>query len=62
MSVDEAAEVLGISPHASLADIKSAHRAAIKRAHPDAGGSADAASRINLARDTLIAFAKRNQA
>ena len=44
---------LGISRSASEADIKAAHRRLIQRMHPDVGGSADLAARINRAKDVL---------
>lgn len=56
MSVEEAASLLGISPRADEEEIKAAHRRAIKAAHPDTGGDAVDAARINLARDTLLAY------
>ena len=54
MPVDEARALLGVGPEASLADIRDAHRRLIARVHPDAGGSAELAHRVNAARDTLI--------
>jgi DnaJ-domain-containing protein 1 len=55
MPIDDARRLLGVSADASLADIRAAHRRLIARVHPDAGGSAELASRINAARDALIA-------
>ena len=54
MPVDEARALLGVGPEASLADIRDAHRRLIARVHPDAGGSAELAHRVNSARDILI--------
>lgn len=62
MPVEDARRLLGVSSEASLADIRAAHRRLIARVHPDAGGSAELASRINEARDTLIADAARSGA
>jgi DnaJ homolog subfamily C member 19 len=59
MPLDDARRLLGVSPEASLADIRAAHRRLIARVHPDAGGSAELASRINEARDALIADLSR---
>lgn len=54
MPIEEARALLGVGPEANLADIRSAHRRLIARVHPDAGGSAELAHRVNAARDTLI--------
>ncbi|MBA4274193.1 MAG: molecular chaperone DnaJ [Alphaproteobacteria bacterium] len=61
MSVDDAATLLEVDSFADEATIKAAHRRAIKHAHPDTGGSAAAAARINLARDTLLAYHRRHE-
>jgi len=42
-------KVLDISPSATAAEIKSAYHRAAKRAHPDAGGSAEAMQLVNEA-------------
>ncbi|HEX4738536.1 MAG TPA: molecular chaperone DnaJ [Allosphingosinicella sp.] len=55
MPVDDARRLLGVGPDANLAEIRAAHRRLIARVHPDAGGSAELARRVNLARDTLVA-------
>ena len=39
---------------ASEEEIKAAHRRLIRRTHPDAGGTADLAARINRAKDVLV--------
>jgi curved DNA-binding protein CbpA len=45
--------VLGVSSSATAAEIKTAYHQAAKRAHPDAGGSAEAMQRVNEAYATL---------
>ena len=59
MPVEEARKLLGVAPGASLADIRDAHRRLITRVHPDAGGSAELATRVNAARDVLVAELNR---
>lgn len=54
MSVEEAYETLGLRPGASEDDIRTAHRALMKRVHPDVGGTAALAARLNEARDRLL--------
>ena len=54
MSRDEALAVLGLAEGASPDEIKAAHRRLIQRVHPDVGGSADLAARINRAKDILL--------
>lgn len=43
--------VLGVSPNATRDQIEEAYRRLAREAHPDTGGSHDAMSRINTARD-----------
>ena len=50
----EAAKLLGIAPDADPEAILAAHKRLIAKVHPDAGGSAELAARINQARDVLI--------
>jgi hypothetical protein len=54
MTRDEALAVLGLGEGASAEDIRAAHRRLIQRMHPDVGGSADLAARINRAKDVLL--------
>jgi curved DNA-binding protein CbpA len=59
MPVEDARRLLGVSEGADAAEIRAAHRRLIARVHPDAGGSAELARRVNVARDTLIAEMNR---
>jgi hypothetical protein len=54
MTREEAWQVLGLRPGASVADIRAAHRRLMRAAHPDTGGSDWLAARINQARDILL--------
>lgn len=54
MSLDEAAEILGISAAADKEEINQAHRRLIGRVHPDKGGNDYLASLLNRARDLMI--------
>jgi hypothetical protein len=55
----EARALLGVGESATLADIREAHRRLIQKVHPDAGGSAELATRVNMARDALVAELQR---
>ena len=59
MTPADARKLLGVSDEATLAEIREAHRRLITRVHPDSGGSAELANRVNVARDTLVAELSR---
>jgi DnaJ family protein C protein 19 len=59
MRPSEARALLGVGPNAGLDEIRDAHRRLIAKVHPDTGGSAELATRVNAARDALIAELKR---
>ena len=54
MSVAEAYQILGLQVGATHEDIIAAHRRLIQKNHPDHGGSDYLASKINLAKQTLL--------
>lgn len=54
MSREEACEILGVSSDASKEEILDAWRRLIKRMHPDSGGSAFLAAKINTAKTVLL--------
>ena len=58
-SAREARDLLGVSAQADEETIRAAHRRLIGRVHPDAGGSAALASKVNAARDVLVAELNR---
>ncbi|MCJ2080799.1 DnaJ domain-containing protein [Methylobacterium sp. J-090] len=53
MTQEQAYEILGLERGASLEDVRVAHRTLMKRLHPDQGGTAEQAARVNAARDRL---------
>ncbi len=55
MSVAEAAEILGVAADADERTVTEAYRRMMAEHHPDKGGSAWFARRINEARDVLMA-------
>jgi DnaJ-domain-containing protein 1 len=54
MTRREALEVLGLQEGASAAEVARAHRALMKKLHPDHGGSTASAARVNQAKDVLM--------
>lgn len=54
MTLDEAADILGVSTEADKEEIAQAHRRLIGRVHPDKGGNDYLASLLNRARDRLL--------
>jgi len=54
MSREQALEVLGLAPGATMADIREAHHRLMMKVHPDHGGSSYLAAQLNEARDRLL--------
>ncbi len=55
MSVVEARSILGVDEDADPERIKAAYMRLMKRNHPDQGGTSGLASKLNAARDRLLA-------
>ena len=53
MDVAHALRILGLEGSPSWESVRAAHRAAIRTVHPDAGGDAASAARVNEAYDVL---------
>ena len=62
MPAAEARALLGVGDEASLQEVREAHRRLITRVHPDTGGSAELATKVNAARDALVAELNRKRA
>jgi hypothetical protein len=50
----DARDLLGVTPEADRDTVVAAHRRLIARNHPDNGGTAGLAARLNAARDVLL--------
>lgn len=55
MSTEDALDILGLNPGATKKEITGAHRKLMSTLHPDKGGSTYLATRVNQAKDRLLA-------
>lgn len=55
MTTEDALDILGLNPGATRKEITSAHRKLMSTLHPDKGGSTYLATRVNQAKDRLLA-------
>lgn len=53
MTEQQAYQILGLQPGAPPEEVARAHRALMKKLHPDQGGATELAARVNAARDVL---------
>ena len=60
MAINEAYEILGLSADATTEDVKTAHKRLIQKLHPDRGGSAYLATKINKAKEILMDHLQSN--
>jgi curved DNA-binding protein CbpA len=59
MDAREAQATLGVGPEADEAAIEAAYRRLMRRVHPDLGGAAGLAARLNAAREVLLGSSPR---
>ncbi len=59
MDAREAQATLGVGPEADEAAIEAAYRRLMRRVHPDLGGAAGLAARLNAARAVLLGTSPR---
>jgi hypothetical protein len=59
--MQRARRVLGLRADADEGEIRAAHRRLLADVHPDRGGSAEASTEINAARDLLLGALRRNR-
>jgi len=55
LSTEDALDILGLNPGATKKEITGAHRKLMSTLHPDKGGSTYLATRVNQAKDRLLA-------